>query len=81
MMGRRGGAVKAGKKGHVKSRVLRRRDPVFVCCPWPDARKPGPWLPRSPFSGFLGGLPSSNMAALPLQTGSAIMAMGTLTRR
>lgn len=30
MMGRREGTVRAGKKGHVKSRMLRRRDPVFV---------------------------------------------------
>lgn len=55
MMGRREGRVRAGKKGHVKSRALRRRDPVFVCSLWPEARKPGPWLPRSPSSGFLGG--------------------------
>lgn len=54
MMGRREGRARAGKKGHVKSRVLRRRDPVFVCSLRPDARKPGPWLPRSPSSGFLG---------------------------
>lgn len=48
------GRVRAGKKDDIKGGVLRRRDPVFVCSPWPDARKPGRWLPRLPFSGFLG---------------------------
>lgn len=46
--------MRAGKKDDVKGGVLRRRDPVFVCSPWPGASKPGPWLPRLPFSGFLG---------------------------
>lgn len=55
-MGRREGTVRAGKKGHVKSRVLRRRNPVFVGPPWPVARKPGPWLPRLLSSGFLGAI-------------------------
>lgn len=53
MMGEREGRVRAGKKGHVKGGVLRRRDPVIVCSPWPGTRMAGPWLPRSPFSGFL----------------------------
>lgn len=45
--------MRAGKKD-IKGGVLRRRDPVFVCSAWPGARKPGPWLLRSPSSRFLG---------------------------
>lgn len=47
--GRKGvaeGSLRVGKKDGVKGGVLRRRDPVFVCSPWPGGRKPGLWLPR-----------------------------------
>lgn len=47
------GRVRAGKKD-IKGGVLRRRDPVFVCSAWPGAKKPDPWLLRSPSSRFLG---------------------------
>ena len=75
-----GGSMRAGKKGHVKGGVLRRRDPVDGLLPLVGCKNGRPLAPQITFLRMPGCHPQSNMAALPVQTGSTGMLTGKPTK-
>lgn len=78
--GEGGGSMRAGKKGHVKGGVLRRRDPVHGLLPLVGCKNGRPLAPQITFLRMLGCHPQSNMAALPVQTGSTSMLISKPTK-
>lgn len=68
------------KEGHVKGRVLRRRDPVDSLLPLVGFKNGRPLAPQITFLRMPGRHPQSNMAALPVQTGSTSMLIGKPTK-
>ena len=80
MMRKGWGSMSAGKKGHVKGGVLRRRDPVDGLLPLVGCKNGRPLAPQITFLRMPGYHPQSNMAALPVQKGSTGMLTGKPTK-